>query len=164
MYSHVINVASQEDFGKLINSNKLVVVKFYSTYCSPCTIVAKPFNELSQDPAVSDTIFAQVAVDALRDISNKYGIEYIPHFLFFKSGRVIKQQGPITLNHFKKEMTHLINLLQKNNLTDTQELDKPPSKSHDESFVAKAINSIMMPLHFLANIIKKVINFVKDLL
>ncbi len=169
VYGQVINVTTQDDFGKLLDDNNHVVVEFYTTSCGACKAVEGPFKELSQDPTLSSVVFVQVDIDKLDDLKNTYGIEYIPHFIFFKKGKKIKQKQFESLDTFKDDMMNDVQQLQNTNNTQIQEPEKNiTTTSHEAStqqkgYVASFFELLMMPITFIMNLLEKLFSFIKAL-
>lgn len=70
-----------------VKSDKLTVVDFFADWCGPCQVIAPKFIELSQaNPGVN---FLKVNVDKGEVIAEKYAIEAMPTFLFFKGGKKV---------------------------------------------------------------------------
>ena len=69
--------------------DKLVVVDFFATWCGPCIMIAPKLEEMSQK--LSNVVFLKVDVDENGETAEKYGIEAMPTFIFFKSGQKVDQ-------------------------------------------------------------------------
>lgn len=58
------------------------IVKFSATWCGPCKVFAKTFNELEQDEDLKDYSFKQVDVDEDEEmLSVKYSVRGVPTVL-----------------------------------------------------------------------------------
>lgn len=81
---------SKADFNAAINQTSgCVVIKFFATWCPPCTILAKT---LVADiiPQYEDKVtFLEVDFDVCGALAKKYGINSLPTLLFFKDGKKI---------------------------------------------------------------------------
>jgi thioredoxin 1 len=49
------------EFNALINTDKLVVVDFYATWCGPCKLISPKFEKLVDE--YPEVVFAKVDVD-----------------------------------------------------------------------------------------------------
>ena len=67
--------------------DKLVVVDFFATWCPPCKMIAPKLEEMSQ--SMANVVFLKVDVDQNDEASQHYGIEAMPTFLYFKSGKKV---------------------------------------------------------------------------
>ncbi|KAM1617226.1 hypothetical protein TB2_015876 [Malus domestica] len=64
-----------------------VVVDFTATWCGPCRFIAPIFAELARkNPEVT---FLKVDVDELKTVTEEWGVEAMPTFLFLKEGKVV---------------------------------------------------------------------------
>ncbi|MCK9155472.1 MAG: thioredoxin [Paludibacteraceae bacterium] len=79
------------DFQEKINSNTIVVVDFWATWCGPCRAVAPIIDELSKEYE-GKALIGKVDVDDNPEVCEKYGIRNIPTILFFKNGVLADKQ------------------------------------------------------------------------
>jgi len=85
-----INLESSS-FDKAIESaNVPVLVDFWAAWCMPCRVMAPVMEELAHDYAGKAT-FAKVNVDENPEISQRYSIMSIPHFIIFKDGKPVER-------------------------------------------------------------------------
>ena len=91
-------ILSDQNFEQeVLNSQKLVLVDFWSNWCPPCKIMNPIIEKIAKD--YGDRIkICKLNVDEARQTAIAYGIEAIPTFLFFKPGKSIveKQIGAVT--------------------------------------------------------------------
>ncbi len=78
---------SEEDYEKILSDNELVIVDCFATWCGPCISFKPVFEELSNKyPKIK---FLSIDTDQTDWINNRYDIDSIPRFLFFKNGKLI---------------------------------------------------------------------------
>ncbi len=77
-----------EEFKRVIEGEKLVVVDFYADWCMPCRYLSPVLEKLSKEYD-GQVEFYKLDVDANQDIAFEYGISSIPTVLFFRKGKVI---------------------------------------------------------------------------
>lgn len=98
-------VATNTNFDGLLQSEKLVVVDFWATWCGPCRMIAPILDELSEEMADRIEV-VKVNVDDADEIAARYRIMSIPTLIFFKNGQAVdKTVGALS----KKELTDKIN-------------------------------------------------------
>lgn len=88
----VHEVKGEADFHNQVRNagNKLVLVDFYATWCSPCKYIA-PFLEKFAKEFPSQMLVLKVDVDKNDALSRKYNVARYPTFFFLKNGRIIQQ-------------------------------------------------------------------------
>ncbi|SCV74238.1 BQ2448_6670 [Microbotryum intermedium] len=77
-------IESHEEFKKIINSDKIVVIDFWATWCGPCKVISPVFEQLEKEHPNLE--FYKVDVDAQEDIASECAIKAMPTFLFFQNG------------------------------------------------------------------------------
>lgn len=81
---------TKENFEKeVLNSEKLVMVDFWASWCGPCKMIAPVVNEIANER--QDIKVGKVNVDKQMQLAIRYNIDSIPAILFFKDGKMIKK-------------------------------------------------------------------------
>ncbi len=78
---------SESEFKTLVEQNPLVVLDIFAVWCQPCTEMKPIFRNLSRN--YSDIKFLSVDLDHSRWMGEKFDVDSIPSFLFFKSGEMV---------------------------------------------------------------------------
>lgn len=92
---------------ELNNTDKLVLVDFFATWCGPCQMLAPVISEIAEE--YSDIVkICKIDVDQNRELAIKYDIESIPTLVFFKNGSKIKSMVGF---YSKAELVDIIKML-----------------------------------------------------
>ena len=81
-------IATNTSFDGLLESEKLVIVDFWATWCGPCRMLSPLLDEVEEEMADKITV-VKVNVDDADEIAMRYRIMSIPTLLFFKKGELV---------------------------------------------------------------------------
>ena len=90
---YVIN--SAKEFDELVESGKNVLVDFYADWCGPCKMQAPIVEAIAEEN--SDVVVAQLNVDDVDDVAERFNIVSIPTLLIFKGGKLVKNFVGVTM-------------------------------------------------------------------
>ena len=92
----VLDVGTEQEFESVVTSagaTALVVVHFWAEWCEPCKQMDEVFSVLAEDPSKDSSMLKLVRVEAekeeLEDVTEKYEVSMVPHFVFIKGGQVV---------------------------------------------------------------------------
>lgn len=88
----------------VLNSNKLVVVDFFATWCAPCQMLGPVLENLSKEETYD---IVKVDIDESQDLAIEYNVEAVPTLILFKGGKELNR----TMGFLSK--TELINFIEK---------------------------------------------------
>ena len=81
-------IATNTSFDELLQSEKLVIVDFWATWCGPCRMLSPLLDEVEAE--MEDKIeVVKVNVDDADEIAMRFRIMSIPTLLFFKNGQMV---------------------------------------------------------------------------
>ncbi len=83
-----VTVINKETFETTIQSDKLVLVDFFATWCGPCKMLGPVLEEISEE-LPDDRMIAKLDIDQNVDIARKYGVMSVPTMIVFKKGKAL---------------------------------------------------------------------------
>ncbi len=102
-----INLNSSNFNEEITNTDKLVLIDFFATWCGPCKMLSPIISQIANEYADSVKV-CKVNVDDNQDLALKYNIASIPTLIFLKNGKVVKSSIGYCS---KSELTGIINAL-----------------------------------------------------
>ena len=81
-------IATNTSFDSLLQSEKLVIVDFWATWCGPCRMLSPLLDEVEEEMADKITV-VKVNIDDAEEIAMRYRIMSIPTLIFFKNGQMV---------------------------------------------------------------------------
>ena len=99
-----VNVTKQNFNKEVINSDKMVIVDFWATWCGPCQMLGPVLSEIAEEHKETMKV-CKVNVDEEQELAMEFNIMSIPTLIFFKQGKVVKN---VVGFHSKKELENLI--------------------------------------------------------
>lgn len=73
---------------EITNTDKLVLVDFFATWCGPCKMLAPVVSEIAEEYKEKLEVY-KVNIDENQELALKYDIMSIPTLMFFKNGEVV---------------------------------------------------------------------------
>ena len=80
-----------EQFNDAINSNDIVLVDFWASWCGPCRTFAPTFQASSEKHP--DVVYAKVDTEAEQELAAAAQIRSIPTLMAFKKGKLLFNQA-----------------------------------------------------------------------
>ena len=80
-----------ENFSETVNSDKIVLVDFWATWCGPCRQFGPIFESVSEKHP--DIVFGKVDTEAQGQLAQAAGITSIPTIMGFRGGILVYQQA-----------------------------------------------------------------------
>ena len=84
-----INVNKNNFDQEILNSDKPVLLDFWSSWCGPCRMVSPIVDEIAAER--SDIKVGKINVDEQPELAAQFGVMSIPTLVVMKSGRIVNQ-------------------------------------------------------------------------
>lgn len=85
----VLKITNQNFESAVINSEKLVLLDFWASWCGPCRMVSPLVDEIAQENP--QFLVGKVNVDEEPELAQKFGIMSIPTLVVMKGGKIVRQ-------------------------------------------------------------------------
>ena len=82
----IVNTANFR--GTVEESNNVVVVDFFATWCGPCKMLAPTIEEIAKEYEGKVKV-GKVNIDEYAPLAIKYGVASIPTVILFKDGQAV---------------------------------------------------------------------------
>lgn len=84
-----INLNSSNFNEEITNTDKLILIDFFATWCGPCKMLSPIISEIANEYSNSVKV-CKVNIDENQDLAIKYNISSVPTLIFLKDGRILK--------------------------------------------------------------------------
>ena len=82
---------SNDEYNKIINSSKIVIVDFNAKWCGPCKMLKPVLDKISADFADKGVKIVGIDTDESKALTNEMRINEIPLLLFYKDGVLVER-------------------------------------------------------------------------
>ena len=104
---------TSENFAETVfatGPNKLMMVQFTADWCSSCQEFKPTLDELKELYNSDNVKFYKVDVDKCPELADRYRVDRLPTFLFFKDRNLTNFIiGTENINHFKRAINDALN-------------------------------------------------------
>jgi len=79
---------TKDNFNKeVMESDKVVLLDFWATWCGPCQMIAPILNEVAEE--CPDITVGKIDVDEEQELAMSFGITSIPTLIVIKNGKAV---------------------------------------------------------------------------
>ncbi len=87
-YMSAVEVTNADFQEEVLNSDQLVLVDFWASWCGPCKILSPLIDEIVGERP--DIKVCKVNVEDESELAERYGVMSIPTLIVFKNGEAVK--------------------------------------------------------------------------
>lgn len=85
----VIELTGENFEAEVLRADRLVIVDFWASWCTPCRMLAPILEEIAAEHP--DIKVCKINVDEAQDIAEKYGVMSLPILIFFENGEAVDE-------------------------------------------------------------------------
>ncbi len=102
-------VENKEDFNKIINADRPILLDFYADWCGPCQSLLPTVEKLAKEYEGKVEI-QKVNVDQNRELAAEFGVRSIPALFFIKEKELIDRiNGLVPEKDIKEKLDKMLN-------------------------------------------------------
>jgi thioredoxin len=84
----IIELTGETFEAEVLKSDRLVIVDFWATWCTPCRMLTPILEEIAAERP--DIKICKINMDDAQDIAEQYAVMSLPALLYFKNGELIE--------------------------------------------------------------------------
>jgi thioredoxin 1 len=108
--TNFVKELNESNFEETINSNKIVLVDIYTTWCGPCKMMMPILEQLGEH-YTNNIIISKLDAESNMNVSTQLNVRNVPTLILFKDGKEVERQMGA------KNKTELINWISKHEQT-----------------------------------------------
>ena len=85
----IIELTEETFDSEVLQSNQLVIVDFWATWCTPCRMLTPILEEIAAER--TDIKICTINMDEAENIAETYAVMSLPALLFFRDGELIEE-------------------------------------------------------------------------
>jgi thioredoxin len=108
--TNFVKELNESNFEETINSNKIILVDIYTTWCGPCKMMMPILEQLGEH-YTDNIIISKLDAESNMNVSTQLNVRNVPTLILFKDGKEVERQMGA------KNKTELINWISKHEQT-----------------------------------------------
>ncbi len=80
---------NKDNFEKVKNSGKNILLDFYADWCGPCRMLSPVVEEFAEENP--DFVVGKINVDKEPELSEEFGVSSIPTLVVMKDGKILNK-------------------------------------------------------------------------
>ncbi len=107
----MIDIKSMEEFNKLVNNSKSLIIDFYANWCGPCKKLGEYFHSIENVEKYNEVVFAKINVDneEFENLCTTMGVSGIPHVLYYKAGSKVSETVGYDIKEINDNLEKIMN-------------------------------------------------------
>ena len=85
----LIEVTKETFDFEVLQSDQLVIVDFWATWCTPCRMLTPILEEVAEEHP--EFKICKINVDEAQEIAERYGVMSLPILIFFENGEIVDE-------------------------------------------------------------------------
>ena len=85
-----VTIATDKDFKDFLNTNEIVVVKYYADWCGSCKLFAPKYRRVSDEADFQDITFLDVNAEENPEARKMAGVDNLPFLAVFRDGTLVE--------------------------------------------------------------------------
>lgn len=86
----MVQIATDNDFESMLQSNNKVIVKYYADWCGSCKLFSPKYKRHSNDEHNADILFLEVNAEDNEKARKLGGVDNLPYLASFKNGVLLE--------------------------------------------------------------------------
>lgn len=85
-------IIDNTSFSELLNTDKVVLIDFWATWCGPCRALTPTIDALSADTELANkVVIVKVDIDQNQDLAQQFAIRSVPTVVLIKNKEVVEK-------------------------------------------------------------------------
>tara|TARA_R110000868_G_scaffold121004_1_gene321047 strand:- start:768 stop:1112 length:345 start_codon:yes stop_codon:yes gene_type:complete len=78
----IVSPKDNTEISKLFKTDSNIILDFYADWCGPCKVLARSFEEISNENMFNDITLIKIDIAKFTDLSRIYNVRSLPHVVY----------------------------------------------------------------------------------